>query len=335
MVRPAPEPAPGRAPLWRRILGMPLLWALLCGVLALPGYAAGGDAFLPFLLTLVGGWLCGMSFVSATARLSPPRRAAVVHVLGAVAAGLLLVFLSTVVPELLPRKPHPIRAVAAVVQLAAAPAAGWIWLALIGRITSAIRMREAPVVLVAPEWEAADRGSGSVLRFAAVPLTMRALTLGVLLVVLVVAGSGVALMIAFDAFVMAAGPRIVIVAIGIVLGLPAYLVVTAVLHRRTVACAVRFDGDRMRLDIAGRKVVLRYTDVERLVWRGDSEYARLEVRGGGADISLIAGLGRVPKGQAAALPPLSRRVRRLLEGAGLSSSPSRDGRVERYIRDGG
>jgi hypothetical protein len=314
---------------------MPLLWALLCGVLALPGYAAGGDAFLPFLLTLVGGWLCGMSFVNATTRMSPPRRGAIAHVLGAIAAGLLLAFLIAVVPDLLAPKPNPARAVVAVVQMAAAPAAGWIWLALIGRITSALRVRATPEVLEGPEWEGAERGSGSVLRFAAVPVTMRALTLWILLVVVVVAGIGVALMIAFDAFVMAAGPRLVIVALGIVLGLPAYLLLSALLRRRTVTYTVRFDVDRLQLERAGSTLSVRYADVERLVWRSDSEYARLEVLGEGVDLSLIAGIARVPKGRTAALPPLSRRVRGLLEGAGLSPSPSRNGRVQRFVRDPG
>ncbi|WP_439901539.1 hypothetical protein [Microbacterium azadirachtae] len=330
-----PTPPTVRAPLWRRALRMPLLWALLCGVLALPGYAAGGDAFLPFLLTLVGGWLCGMSFVNATARMSPPRRGAIAHVLGAIAAGLLLAFLAAVVPDLLAPKPNPARAVVAVVQMAAAPAAGWIWLALIGRITSALRLRATPAVLEGPEWEGAERGSGSVLRFAAVPLTMRALTLWILLVVVVVAGIGVALMIAFDAFVMAAGPRLVIVALGIVLGLPAYLLLSALLRRRTVTYTVRFDVDRLELERAGSTLSVRYADVERLVWRSDSEYARLEVLGEGVDLSLIAGIARVPKGRTAALPPLSRRVRGLLEGAGLSPSPSRNGRVQTFIRDAG
>jgi hypothetical protein len=65
---------------------MPLVWALVCGALALPGYLAGDPGFLPFLFTLIGGWLCGLSFVNATLRM-PARRGLIMHIAGAVGAG--------------------------------------------------------------------------------------------------------------------------------------------------------------------------------------------------------------------------------------------------------
>jgi len=317
-VRPEPGPA------WRRILHLPLFWALVCGVLAVPGYRGGDLEFLSFLLTLVGGWLCGFSFVNATLRM-PDRRGLIVHIAGAVGAGLVLWLLIEAVPALLAPKPNPARAFLAVLQMAAVPAAGWVWLALIGRVTAMIGARDAAKAPPAPQWEAAERGS--LARFRAVPLGTRTLAFWCILTAVVVAIVILVVLIATGGTILNLGPKLFLLLCVAVPGLPAYLLMSWLLRRRAVDCAVRFDADRLRIEVAGAERRIRYRELERLVWRTEGDFARIEARGSGVDLTLMAGIARKPGGTPAALPTLSRRGVRLLEEAGLASRTLRGGRA--------
>jgi hypothetical protein len=325
-VAPAdPEPVnPEPGPLWRRILHLPLFWALVCGALAVPGYLGGRLELLPFLFTLVGGWLCGFAFVNATLRI-PGRRGLVVHVVGAVGAGLLLWLLAEGVPALLAPKPNPARALLAVLQMAAVPAAGWVWLGLISRLTAMIGARDAAKAPQAPQWEPAERGS--IARFRGVPLTTRALAFWCVLTAAVVAILVMVVVIASGGTILNVGPKVFLLLYVAVPGLPAYLLMSWLLRRRAVDCAVRFDADRLRVEVDGAEQRIRYRELERLVWRAEGDFARIEARGSGVEAAIIAGIARKPGGTPAALPTLSRRVVRLLEDAGLTSRTLRGGRA--------
>ena len=99
-------------PRWRRPFRCPLLWAVLCFALAMPWYLAENALeLLPFLLTLVGGWLCGFSFVQFTRRMTSSRRGAIVHAVGAAAFGLILVWLVSNGKAVLVDLPEPVKSV--------------------------------------------------------------------------------------------------------------------------------------------------------------------------------------------------------------------------------
>lgn len=322
----AEQAPPDPGPLWLRILRMPLFWALVCGVLALPGYLGGDPGIVAFLLTLVGGWLCGFAFVNTTLRM-PARSGLILHVAVAVGAGLLLWLMVQVVPGLLAPKPNPARAFLAVLQLSVVPAVGWVWLALIGRITAMIGARDASKAPPAPQWEAGERGS--VVRFRAVPITVRLLGFWGALISLGIVALVVVALIVTGGTVLNIGPRWLLLLFIAVPGLVAYLLLSAILRRRAVRCAVRFDADRLRIEVEDVEHVIRYRDLDRLVWRGEGDSARIEARGSGVDVSLVAGIARTP-GTALALPELSQRVVRLLGEAGLASRVS--GRASRVSR---
>jgi len=333
-VAPAdPEPVgPEPGPIWRRILCMPLLWALLCGALALPGYLAGDPGFLLFLFTLIGGWLCGFSFVNATLRM-PATRGLIVHVAGAVGAGLLLWLLIEAVPGLLAPKPNPARAFLAVLQMAAVPAAGWVWLGLISRITAMIGARDAAKALPAPQWQPAERGS--LVRFRAVSLSPRGLVLWCSLAAGIAITALVIVLWVTGDRVLHVGPKLLLLLYIAIPGLPAYLVTSWILRSRALSCAVRFDADRLRIEIDGVEEWIRYRDLDRLVWRADGDFARIEARGPGVDLRLIAGIARKTGGTATVLPALSRRAVRSMEEAGLTARTMRGGRALAFERTTG
>ncbi|WP_102193247.1 hypothetical protein [Microbacterium aurantiacum] len=327
--------APGNMtpPWWRRLVLNFLTWGfvLLAAATALT-LGTGNLDILQFLLMIVGGWCFGFAFVNATMRM--PRNGVVLHIAVAVALGALMVFVTEYGGVLIEPLPEAARGIFVVLQMAAIPATGWIWLGLLGRVTDALTRRErknAPI-RVAPEWERDERGDGSFVRFLAVELRMQHLTVAIAGIVVVVGALSVVLLIALNDIVLSLGPRILIVVIGLVLGLPAYLVLTAVLRRRTEQCAIAFGNDEIRIDVGGAESVIRFSDLEHLRWRGRSDYARVEVRGAGVDVSLFTGIAKAPAGWTVELPRLPRRVFRRFELAGLVMEKSARGEVITFRR---
>ncbi|MBG9885471.1 hypothetical protein ABE10_02485, partial [Bacillus toyonensis] len=73
-------------------------------------------------------------------------------------------------------------------------------------------------------------------------------------------------------------------------------------------------------------------DLELLRWRSGSEFARIEAKAPELDLSLIVGMARPPQGRSPDLPPLSRRMRRVLEVGGLVEERARDRAVLTFRR---
>ncbi|MBO9625284.1 MAG: hypothetical protein J7484_02795 [Microbacterium sp.] len=320
-------------PLWRRLLLSPVLWGIVLLTAAVLLTLADANLDFPqFLLMLVGGWCLGVAFANLTYRM--PRNGLILHIGVAVILAAVMVFFTEVGGRLLASAPEPLKAVIAVAQLAAVPATAWIWLALLGRGTDAMTRRErrkAPV-RVPPEWERDERGDGSFVRFRAIEVRMRDVTIAIVGIVLVCAAIGIVVMILADDVVMRLGPKMSIVILALVIGLPAYGILTAVLRRRTEDCTVAFGNDELRIGVGSSAYVVRYSDLEELRWRTRSDYARIEVRGGGVDLSLFTGLAKAPVGRSAELPELPRRVFRRLELMGLSMEKSRRSEVVTFRR---
>lgn len=311
--------------------------ATICGVVLLVAafiamLITNDLGIVQLLLMLVGGWCLGFAFVNLTFRMR--RNRLFLHIAGAIvisAEGFAMIEFGG---PLLAALPEPAGAALVVVQMAGITAVGWIWLGLLGRATDALTRRErrnAPT-RSAPEWERDESGDGSFVSVRAIELRMHQIVLAIIAVVLVVSGAGLALLIAFDDSVSHLGPRLSIVLIGIVLGFPAYAVISAVLRRRTEECTIAFGNDEVRITVGATASVVRFSDLEHLRWRCDSDYARVELRGSGVDLSLFTGLAKAAPGRTAQLPPLPRRVFTRLEQAGLVVARSRRGDVVTFSR---
>lgn len=324
-----------RTTVTRKLVRNPLLWAAVL-LLAALGFTLAGDdlSFFPFLLMLIGGWCFGFAFVNATFDMAPARNGAILHTVVAVVLGALVASVIEFGGDLLDPFPDAVRAIAVVLQMAAIPAVGWIWLGLLSRVTDLLGRRDAKKrpPPVTPDWQRDESGDGSFVTVPAIELRMRTLTRAIVAIIVVVGLFGVALLIALDDVVMRMGPRIAIILMGIVVGLPVYLLLMAILRRRTVQCSVAFGNDELRVRVGTALHTIPFRDLEYLRWRTRSEYARIEVRGAGADLSLVAGLAKPPRGLAAELPALPKRVFRRLELAGLTLEKSRRDEVITFRR---
>jgi hypothetical protein len=308
-----------------RVLGNPWLWAALLLGASVPLVIADPQiGFVAFVLAVVGGCLCGAGFVGATLRIRRRGLGALAHGIGAVLAGVLLWAMVSFGAGLADVLNDPARAAFAVAQFASAPAAGWIWITLIGRVSALVSSRAQQVAPPAgPAWE--HEGKESLLRFPAVPLRMRTLGLAIAAVVVVFGGIAATLLILTGDLAERLGPRLVIIVVGAGLALPGYLLLKALLHRRTVACEAWIGPERLRVRAGATALDASFHEIDLLRWRCDGDYARLEVRSGGRELSLVAGMARVPKGTAPTIPPLPAIITRRLEASGLSSSRSRQG----------
>ncbi|MFF2273659.1 hypothetical protein ACFVTX_15385 [Agromyces sp. NPDC058136] len=324
------------------MLRSPLVWAALCFALTVPWFVTGqGMEFVPYVLMLVGGWLCGFSFVNLTFRMTPERNGVIVHVIGAVVAGALVWLMVDVGQPLLETAPEPIKIAFIIAQFATIPAAGWIWLGLIHRITWAVgRPSKKRPARVTPEWVRAETGRGSEVRFTAVPMTMRALTTAIVLIVAVVGAIAVVALIALDDYIMQLGPRFAIFVVGVVLALPAYVIYMAIVQRRTLDCTIGFGDDRLWLRTSSgaatatepSATVVKFDQLDELVWRCRSDYARIELRGANLDLSLITGISKSRPGFTSELPELPRRVRGRLVDLGFELDRSKRDEVLTFRR---
>lgn len=316
---------PVHVPWWKRLFRKPLFWALICAALALPWYLNGnGMELLPFLLTLVGGWLCGFGFVNFTLGIQRTWLGVLLHVVVAVVAGLLLHWIVFNGSSFLKTLPEQFRAVLFCVQMGAIPGVGWIWLGLLSRITSvaAKPSKTAKVTRLAPVWE--DTSPGTRVQFWALPMSMRTLTWAIVGMCLLGGGLTFLLMIAFDSFLLRFGSaKLFIIVFGVLIALPGYYLFRAILGRETTMHAVSFAKDRLIIEIESNVTAIPYVDLERLIWRNDSDYARVEVYGAGHALSLLVGMAKTPKTVLPQLPPLSQKTIHRLTAAGMEKQPSR------------
>lgn len=312
------------------LLGVGLLTAAIVWTLA-----SEDTGFFGFLLMLIGGWSLGFSFVNLTMDIRPALLGTLLHLgVAALITAIMLVLVESK-GSVLEGLSEQARAVVLVLQLAVTPAAAWIWLGLLSRVSDLFTRRNAKKKRsdpVAPDWEREERGDGSGVSFAAIEMRMRTLTLTIIGIVVVVGAIGVTLLIALDIAGVHFGPRMAVILMGIVLGLPAYLIFVSIVRRRQIACTVAFGNDELRIRMGDVTHVIPYRDLELLLWRSRTDYARVEVRGAGVDLSLMTGLAKQATGKTAELPELPRRVFRRFEIYGLTVEKSRRDEVITFRR---
>ncbi|MBP2379482.1 hypothetical protein JOF42_002977 [Microbacterium phyllosphaerae] len=128
----------------RRFVRDPLIVGLVLLAAAIAWTLAGDDlSFFPFLLMLLGGFGLAFSFVNATMEMRPARKGVVLQLgVAAVLTALMIFVVEFGGADLLADLPEPARAVILVLQIAAGPAVGWVWLGLLSRITDLFRRRD-------------------------------------------------------------------------------------------------------------------------------------------------------------------------------------------------
>lgn len=285
--------------------------------LALPWHLSGsGLDFVPFLLGLVGGALAGMAFLNWTLGMRSPVVGTLIHVAGTLLLSLALYLVVSSRGAVLDGLPEWLRELAFLLQMSAIPAVGWLWLGLIGRVSSAVSTpsssRPAPV---APEW--VDERSGTYVDVPAVVLTMRALTTIIVGIVIVVGAVLLAVLIGFDILANLTSPRFLIIFAGLLFALPAYAALSWWCAARTVPCRIAFHGGTVTVTVDGVSTAIRLADITELTWATSTDYARVEIRSNRAPVDLLVGMAKTPKGSLAQLPTLRRRFVDALTEAGL------------------
>ncbi|WP_449408699.1 hypothetical protein [Microbacterium maritypicum] len=325
--------APGRAE--RHLTRTPALVGVVLLVAAAGWTLAADDLGFPgFLLMILGGWCLGFAFVNTVFAMQPVRLGVMLHIGVAVALGLAMYAMIEHGSRLVDGLPEQARAPILVLQIAAGPAAGWIWLGLLSRLADVFTRRDRArrPTPTTPTWEREPDGDGSGVRFSALPLRMSTITRATVVMVVVLGAAGVALLIALDDLVMRLGARVAIIALGILIAFPAYLGVLAVVRRRTLRCTLAFGNDEVRVVAGARTHVIPFRELDALVWRRGTDYARVEVRVDGVDLSLVVGLAKPARGRTPELPELPRRVFRRLELAGMSVERSRRDEIVTFRR---
>lgn len=303
-----------------RVLLHPLLWSPLLLVASLPLLGTEHD-FWGFLLALLGGFSAGVALVGLVRLVRPVALSVVLHVALGAALGLLL-FAVAESPDALPVPTRLLMAVG----FAAAPAAGWVWLSLIGRVAGSVERdstRRAAELLV-PQWARDARGWSIELRV--VPVS-RAAFLGALVAVSVAAAVVlVGFIVLFDDLAQRMSPMVMLVVLGWTLGMPAYLVLRAIARARTEAVELQIDEERMRvLRRADGRVLADspLAELRRFTWAATNSPTRIELLRDVRGLVLLVGMARRPKGESPRLPPLSRSLERMLGAAGLAARSTR------------
>lgn len=309
----------GARELVRRVLLHPLLWSAVCLLVAVPLLGTEHD-FWGFLLCLLAGWSAAHALIRRLLTL-PDTLSLALHLAASVGAALLLFALT--VDGGWRRVLAP--AMAAAIGFAAVPAAGWIWLTLIGRTSAAVAgaSRRRAATLVVPEWERV--GDAWHLPLAVVALRSPAYVAITAAIAVACGGLVTAAVIVFDDVVQRTGPLLLLLLLGWAVGAPGYLVLRAIARRRTVDVVVTLEAFRgsaavrvMRSSDGEILVEAPATAIGSLQFAPKSSPTRIVIRPSpGSGLVLLVGLARRHRNTAPtfALPP-ARLIRRL-ESAGL------------------
>lgn len=314
----------------KRILTQPLPWAAACltaSILLLRKPASFG--FFGFVLSLVAGWLIGQAVLGVLDRVSPAwKQALVLTVIVGAGWGTMYLFMSR---DALLGGTAAMGGAFLALWMAGLVAIGWMTLGLPSYLIGLIpRSKRAELTQVGslPEWRAAPE-TGTILEFDAVPMRFGTLVLLILVTIMLGGAIVVALMIAVP---LPFPPKLRIVMFGILAAFPLYFALSSLLRARTEHCSVQLLDQGVRLVVGGRPGEWRYAELESLIWRRSTDYARIELGAPGARLSLLVGQAKPSEGVRPELPRLPQRARDGLERAGLLERPTRHPDLLRYRR---
>lgn len=309
----------------RRVLWHPFPWAIICFATAVVLFGLGQE-FGGFLLSLVSGWALAQTLLYALAFVRTRAVSVAVHLALGVVAGF-AVFLVVQSGDWPVAVPPTVRSA---LSFAVSPFAGWIWLSLVGRVTAAVQATsdERAAELVEPAWERS--GSEWTLRLPVVPLRRSSyLAVGAVLGVLAAGAMGT-FVVVFTGLAQRLGPMAMLLVLGWTIGLPVYLVVRAVARARTTAVDLCLSAERVRVrTIDGVTLMDAGTDgIRTLFVSSRNPPTRVVVRPvEGPGLVLLVGMARRPKGAAATVPELPRRLQHALEAAGFRAVGGRRARA--------
>ena len=290
-------------------------------VLCAAGAVAAGqghDGFLAYLGVIVGGWALAFAAVNALAGLAP-RRQWVVHVALAVGAVALLAT-TTALLDALSGLPQPWRGPLLYVALGLPPAAGWVLLTLLGRVSNRIDrdVSRRAATLTPLAWS----GSDSRPELTATASTFPRRRLTVLIVGAIAVGGLLAtvVMILAERWVLRLPPLMLVVLLGVLIGLPLYAAVHAVVNHGRGPVTLRWGTGAVEIDAGtDARWVVPLAMIRRLVWCMQGDMARFEIHTATRRETFLVGMVRQDAGSASELPPLQHRMTRALEQAGLRS----------------
>ncbi|WP_157883996.1 hypothetical protein [Arthrobacter alpinus] len=323
---------PLRTAVWRKLVLQPLVWAAALLGTAIPWYLSGhGLDFVPYLLVLVGGALCGMTFVNATLSMKRTGLGAVIHFVVAVVVGGAMWWLVFRGNTILDDSPGALKSAVLLVQMAGIPAVGWMWLGIISRLSSlASKPSTKDPERVAPVWE--EQPTGTLVHFAAITMPLRTLIV-IMVATIAAAGSLTALaLIAAEYYLGIVSVRFTLIVAGALVALPAYLFIKARFSRRTVPCTAAFTQTQLLVTTGTEQHVFRYSQIEKLLWRCTSDYARIEVHTQDSTLTLITGIAKAPRTVLGQLPELSRSTVRSLNEGGLAKKRTKRPGLTEFCR---
>lgn len=326
-------PPTKKSGVWRKLLARPFPWALAFMAMASPWYANGnGMDFPPFILTLIGGWCLGQALVGLAYKIDTAWKSLLLLVFMGIALSVGLTWSTSNTSDILAGAPQPVQTFFPLVQMAAIPATGWIWLNVFSRLAATARKPADKVPpRTAPVWE--EGFPGVKVSFPALDMPLKRLSWIIAGVVLVVGALVVLFLVTFDWILDSGSAFLVIWIVGALFALPAYLSLKAVLGRRTVACSAAFESERLRVTVDGAASVINYQGIQKLLWQVKGDYARLEVTGDALQLCLITGFAKTDKASLPQLPPLSKRTIKRLEDAGLVDQRQRREGLTVFLRD--
>ncbi|WP_198553622.1 MULTISPECIES: hypothetical protein [Microbacterium] len=309
---------------WRRwFVVAPALAGLALVIVGMTLAARDADGFPAYLSVIVGGWALAFAAVNSLSAL-PPRRQWTLHVILAVCA-IALLPTSMAVLDAIRGLPEPWRRPLFQAALGVPPAAGWVLVTLLGRVSSQIdrsASRRARA-MATPAWGGAD--SRPELTVTASRLSPRRLT--ALIVGAVALGGALALTIVIlaERWVLRLPPLMLVVLFGGLIALPLYAAVRALVNRRRSRLTVRWSTGAIEVHTAaGPPWMVPFAMIRRLVWCARGDMARLEIHTASRSETFLVGMVRQDAGAASELPPLQHRMTRALEHAGLRPRTRRD-----------
>lgn len=304
--------------------------AALLGVACVLGASGAGADFPAFLSALIGGWALAFAAVNALDDVAG-RRAWLVHAGLGVLAIAVLVSIDPLLRSL-SDLPAVLRGPPSAAAFAIPPACGWILLTLLGRVTDRTQRAAGRRAATMPRLTWGEDPAQPRLTIMAARMTTGRLSALVVGAVVIGGAAVVVLLVAGERWVTRLAPLLLILALGIVIGLPLYALVRAIVRAHRVRLSLRWTRAALEVEVSDPRSpgaapadtrTLPLSTLTAFVWRDRGDTARVELHTAHRREVFLVGMLRQDGGASSELPALTRPMVRTLENAGLVRSERR------------